>query len=95
MTESPAPIDLDATRAMGRFLISALLDLAGLTCVAVGFWWLQPWCGMVALGLGLFVIALVIEPPSGRGGELTMVQEEELVDPAAPPPPGLNWSPNR
>lgn len=59
-----------------RALVSAVLDLAGLTALTIGFWWLTPWAGMVALGLGLIVVAWAIDPPVSRGGQITVVEEE-------------------
>lgn len=42
-------------------LVSDLVDLAGLGCLAGAAWWWQPVVGLVALGLVLLLIGWVMD----------------------------------
>ncbi len=43
--------------------LSTLLELAGVTLVAVGAWLLAPWLGLVAGGVLLVALGLALDPP--------------------------------
>lgn len=82
---------------MRKSAFSTLVDLAGLTALVVGFWWLTPAAGMIVLGIGLLVIGWSIDPPKRPTPEPFPGLEE--MEPEAPqsavaPPPGLDWNPN-
>jgi len=44
-------------------VFSAVLELLGVACVAFGLWLLAPWIGVVALGVGLLIVGLAVDPP--------------------------------
>lgn len=52
-----------------RFIFASLLELAGITGLSVGLWWLAPWVGMVSAGVGLVLLGLAVDPPQARRGE--------------------------
>ena len=49
-----------------RLVLSGFLEILGLTAVAVGLWMLAPWLGVTALGVGLLVLGLAVDPPRWR-----------------------------
>jgi len=47
-----------------RAVVSSVLELAGLTLVAVAGFLLAPWVGAFLAGVGLVVVGLALDPPA-------------------------------
>lgn len=47
-----------------RSVVSSILELAGLTLVAVAGFLLAPWVGAFLAGVGLVVVGLALDPPA-------------------------------
>jgi hypothetical protein len=50
--------------AIKRIHVAAALQVAGIAALAVGLWWVRPWVGLLALGVGLVLLGVSTE----RGG---------------------------
>jgi hypothetical protein len=49
-----------------RHIVSAVTELAGIGALSAGFWLIPPWCGLIALGVGLMVLGMASPPRFGR-----------------------------
>ena len=49
-----------------RELLSTVLELVGLTVLALGLYLLAPWLGVTVAGAGLVALGLALDPPQRR-----------------------------
>jgi hypothetical protein len=55
--------------AHGRNILSAATELAGIAALSAGFWLIHPWCGLIALGVGLILLGMASSPRFDRKKE--------------------------